>query len=201
MQTRHRTEFRTSLRVRNDLRQQIGRALLVCLILCSTVPPTSATGVNRAVAGETREVAASTLPPSDDSSAGAEYLAIQRPAPSDLGQGRSLKEDPEVAVSVVTTDDTKGLLIERNKFYRSRQEAVALATKELPSVPASRYLGTEHSNNEFSRFGAAFTEAKVPDCLHKDGLKRQPPRILFFAFQGVLAFPFVALAKVRGKCL
>jgi len=41
----------------------------------------------------------------------------------------------------------------------------------------------------------------VPECLREDGLKRQPPRILFFGFQGMLAFPFVALAKIRGKCL
>lgn len=44
---------------------------------------------------------------------------------------------------------------------------------------------------------AAFIEAKVPDCLHSDGLKRQPT----FIFTGYLALPFIAVAGVRGKCI
>lgn len=44
---------------------------------------------------------------------------------------------------------------------------------------------------------AAFIEAKVPDCLHSDGLKRQPT----FFLTGYLALPFIAVAKVRGKCI
>jgi len=44
---------------------------------------------------------------------------------------------------------------------------------------------------------AAFIEAKVPDCLHADGLKRQPT----FFLTGYLALPFIAIAKVRGKCI
>lgn len=44
---------------------------------------------------------------------------------------------------------------------------------------------------------AAFIEAKVPDCLHSEGLKRQPT----FFLAGYLALPFIAVAKVRGKCI
>jgi hypothetical protein len=44
---------------------------------------------------------------------------------------------------------------------------------------------------------AAFIEAKVPDCLHADGLKRQPT----FLLTGYLALPFIVIAKVRGKCI
>jgi hypothetical protein len=44
---------------------------------------------------------------------------------------------------------------------------------------------------------AAFIEAKVPDCLHSEGLKRQPT----FIFTGYLALPFIPIAKLRGKCI
>ncbi|MYN18197.1 hypothetical protein GTP81_15705 [Rugamonas sp. FT107W] len=44
---------------------------------------------------------------------------------------------------------------------------------------------------------AAFNEAKVPDCLHSEGLKRQPT----FFLGGFLALPFIPIAKLRGKCI
>lgn len=53
-------------------------------------------------------------------------------------------------------------------------------------------LGAERYEN----FGRDFSEAKVPDCLHPDGLKRQPT----FFLAGLLAVPFVLVAAVRGKC-
>ncbi|MYM74402.1 hypothetical protein GTP56_19705 [Duganella sp. FT134W] len=43
---------------------------------------------------------------------------------------------------------------------------------------------------------AAFNEAKVPDCLHSEGLKRQPT----FFLSGYLALPFIAVAALRGVC-
>lgn len=83
------------------------------------------------------------------------------------------------------------------------KKEVAQAAKEEEETGAAESVvfGTSSEDDSYARFGAAFAEAKVPDCLREDGLKRQPPRILFFGFQGVLAFPFVALAKIRGKCL
>jgi hypothetical protein len=53
-------------------------------------------------------------------------------------------------------------------------------------------LGAERVEN----FGREFSEAKVPDCLHADGLKRQPT----FFLAGILALPFVLVAAARGKC-
>lgn len=44
---------------------------------------------------------------------------------------------------------------------------------------------------------AAFNEAKVPDCLHSEGLKRQST----FLLGGYLALPFIPIAKLRGKCI
>ena len=66
-------------------------------------------------------------------------------------------------------------------------------------VPRRHEVGTIRTN-VYERFGAEFHEARVPDCLHPDGLKRQPPVIGFFGFSGLMAAPFVVLAKIRGKC-
>ena len=58
------------------------------------------------------------------------------------------------------------------------------------------YQGDTLSGAAYEQFGREFHEAKVPDCLHPDGLKRQPT----FFLSGLLALPFVAVAKIRGKC-
>ncbi|MEW6369609.1 MAG: hypothetical protein AB1584_01635 [Pseudomonadota bacterium] len=58
------------------------------------------------------------------------------------------------------------------------------------------YQGDTLSGAAYEQFGREFHEAKVPDCLHPDGLKRQPT----FFLGGLLALPFVAVAKIRGKC-
>lgn len=57
-------------------------------------------------------------------------------------------------------------------------------------------LGTALGAEKYENFSRDFSEAKVPDCLHADGLKRQPT----FFLGGLLALPFVLVAAVRGKC-
>lgn len=54
--------------------------------------------------------------------------------------------------------------------------------------------------DKYEQFAAAFSEAKVPDCLHPDGLKRQPTNLGPLGVVGVYALPFVAIARLRGKC-
>ena len=54
--------------------------------------------------------------------------------------------------------------------------------------------------DKYEQFAAAFSEAKVPDCLHPDGLKRQPTSLGPVGVVGVYALPFVAIARLRGKC-
>lgn len=54
--------------------------------------------------------------------------------------------------------------------------------------------------DKYEKFAAAFSEAKVPDCLHEDGLKRQPTNLGPIGLGGILALPFMAVAKMRGKC-
>ncbi|MES2322493.1 MAG: hypothetical protein V4633_09540 [Pseudomonadota bacterium] len=50
--------------------------------------------------------------------------------------------------------------------------------------------------DQFEKFEVMFADAKVPGCLRPDGLKRQNTLI----FGGILALPFIAVAKLRGKC-
>jgi hypothetical protein len=52
------------------------------------------------------------------------------------------------------------------------------------------------SATPYDHFSKDFAGARLPDCLHADGLKRQPT----FFLSGVLALPFIAVARVRGVC-
>jgi hypothetical protein len=54
--------------------------------------------------------------------------------------------------------------------------------------------------NRYATFAAIVDDATVPDCLHSDGLKHQPTGIGPLQINGLLAIPFVAVAKLRGKC-
>lgn len=70
------------------------------------------------------------------------------------------------------------------------------ATLAEPADNPRRYEADTIRGNSYSEFSQQFSEARVPDCLHSDGLKRQPT----FFLQGLLALPFIVVAKVRGKC-
>ena len=84
-------------------------------------------------------------------------------------------------------------------------ELISSAIKaELAESGTPARLGIARSEfraERYERFAKSFSEAKVPDCLHADALKRQSPVILFVRFEGLYAVPFVLLAKVRGKCI
>ncbi|MDN2674885.1 hypothetical protein OX459_26150 [Janthinobacterium sp. SUN026] len=88
------------------------------------------------------------------------------------------------------------------KMIRDAVRAVlaeeAQVRDSLPQ-PAMQQV-TIRADRKYEQFAAAFAEAKVPDCLHADGLKRQPTGIGPLAIGGVYALPFVAIAKLRGKC-
>lgn len=77
------------------------------------------------------------------------------------------------------------------------RETLAETTKENPR----RHEADVLSADQYQRFSNQFHEAKVPYCLHPDGLKRQPTNIGPINFVGLYAVPFVFLAKMRGKCL
>jgi len=76
------------------------------------------------------------------------------------------------------------------------REAAADVTATRPQSNADFAAGDQQAR----RIDLAFKEAEVPDCLHSEGLKRQPPVVLFIPISGYLALPFVGIAKLRGKC-
>jgi len=75
------------------------------------------------------------------------------------------------------------------------QAAVRSVLDESPAIPRLHEADTLRAN-QYDKFSRQVDEATVPDCLHADGLKRQPT----FFISGWLALPFVAVAKIRGKC-
>lgn len=82
---------------------------------------------------------------------------------------------------------------------RISDESIRKAVKETIAdtwEDPRRHENDTISATAYETFGRDFSEAKVPDCLHADGLKRQPT----FFLGGVLALPFIAVAKIRGKC-
>lgn len=52
------------------------------------------------------------------------------------------------------------------------------------------------SATAYDTFSRDFAAARLPDCLHAEGLRNQPT----FFLTGVLALPFIAVAKLRGVC-
>lgn len=76
-------------------------------------------------------------------------------------------------------------------------QEVAAEAKESRPQPGADFAARDQ---QARRIDLAFKEAEVPDCLHSEGLKRQPTVIVFIPVSGYLALPFVGIAKLRGKC-
>lgn len=79
-----------------------------------------------------------------------------------------------------------------------RQAVRATLAGEKPA-PA-RADGQALRGDAYRSFARQVDEAAVPDCLHQDALKFQPPQVGPIPVVGVLALPFVAVAALRGKC-
>lgn len=111
---------------------------------------------------------------------------VPAPVPSEL--------DAEPAVTRKAGAPATPTLRERlsDDVIRKAVKATLTDADEYPQ----RYKDDTLSGTAYEQFGREFHEAKVPDCLHPDGLKRQPT----FFLGGLLALPFVAVAKIRGKC-
>lgn len=89
---------------------------------------------------------------------------------------------------------------------RPLEQAVRSALPDIApetAKPGAAMQGKETalSANSYSEFAREFAEAKVPYCLHHDGLKRQPTGIGPFVIGGYLALPFIFVARARAKCL
>lgn len=75
---------------------------------------------------------------------------------------------------------------------RSAIEAVPAEKESAPRRNEADVL----SATPYQHFSKDFAGARLPDCLHSDGLKHQPT----FFLGGVLALPFIAVARLRGVC-
>jgi len=67
---------------------------------------------------------------------------------------------------------------------------------EVLAINPRRYEADTRHGDRYDTFAIAFAYARVPDCLRPNGLKHQPTYI----FSGLLALPFVAIAKAKGRC-
>ncbi|MDB5790697.1 MAG: hypothetical protein JWQ80_721 [Massilia sp.] len=72
----------------------------------------------------------------------------------------------------------------------------------LAGLPEERYLYPRRhevdtiSATPLQAFSQDFAKARLPVCLHSEGLRNQPT----FFLSGWIALPFVAVAKLRGVC-
>ena len=73
--------------------------------------------------------------------------------------------------------------------------AIAATAVERDPYPRRHEVDTL-SVRPVEKFSKDFADARLPDCLHSDGLKNQPT----FFMTGFLALPFIAVAKLRGVC-
>jgi hypothetical protein len=82
---------------------------------------------------------------------------------------------------------------------RLDKEAIRAAIADLPEETdptPRRHEADTLGATPYESFSSDFAKARLPVCLHADGLRKQPT----FFLSGVLALPFVAVAKLRGVC-
>jgi hypothetical protein len=105
------------------------------------------------------------------------------------------KVQPAAAVQI-PTDVTaqapaRSALPSRDTIAAAVRDTIA----EQPAIPHLHDVDTLRAN-AYETFARKMDEATTPDCLHADGLKRQPT----FFLNGYLALPFIVVAKLRGVC-
>jgi hypothetical protein len=84
---------------------------------------------------------------------------------------------------------------------RARLDKDAIRAAIAASQPESDPYPRRHEADTLSvtpveKFSKDFANARLPDCLHSEGLKNQPT----FFMTGFMALPFIAVAKLRGVC-
>ena len=122
-------------------------------------------------------------------------LAVQLAAEPLAPDAKAQAVPPPVKIPEDWTAPPPPSLKASDKLVR---ELIAEEKKEgaKPSAPVVDTLRGDSG----TALAARIEEATVPDCLRADGLKRQPTSIGPFGVSGILALPFVLVAKVRGKC-
>lgn len=107
--------------------------------------------------------------------------------------GVALAQETQPATPPARTDAAapRSALPSRDAIRAAVRDTVA----ERPDNPRLHEADTLRATR-YETFARKFDEAAVPDCLHADGLKRQPT----FFISGIYALPFVLVAKLRGVC-
>jgi hypothetical protein len=95
--------------------------------------------------------------------------------------------------SVAATSPSSSLRARLDK--ETIRAAIAATPADEKTTPRREETGAL-SGSAYQGFAKDFAEARLPDCLHSEGLKNQPT----FFLGGFLALPFIAVAKVRGVC-
>jgi hypothetical protein len=82
---------------------------------------------------------------------------------------------------------------------RLDRDAIRAAIAGLPAErdpTPRRHEADTISATPLGTFSQDFARARLPVCLHSEGLRKQPT----FFLSGWIALPFVAVAKLRGVC-
>jgi hypothetical protein len=116
----------------------------------------------------------------------ASLLALQLAASAAAAQDQPAPEKPASSLRAKLTDTV---------IKEAVRESLA-DNRENPLRHEADVLRAD----KYQVFTQEFHEARVPDCLHEDALKRQPHSIGPFVATQLFAVPFVVLAKLRGKC-
>jgi len=84
----------------------------------------------------------------------------------------------------------------RARLDRDAIRAAIVATPVERDPYPRRHEADTLSVRPVEKFSKDFANARLPDCLHSEGLKNQPT----FFLTDYLALPFILVAKVRGVC-
>ena len=90
----------------------------------------------------------------------------------------------------------RGTLPLRARLNRDAIRAAIAGLPEEKDLYPRRHEADTISAMPLEAFSRDFAKARLPDCLHSEGLRNQPT----FFLSGWIALPFVAVAKLRGVC-
>jgi hypothetical protein len=111
----------------------------------------------------------------------------------------AVRAEPAEALSpspFVVPPAQAGALPLRARLDKEAIRAAIAATPEERNANPRRPEADTLSATPYQTFSKEFASARLPDCLHSEGLKYQPT----FFLSGFIALPFIAVAKLRGVC-
>lgn len=113
------------------------------------------------------------------------FVARSQELPAPPSPGKDGKPPPRARLEMVDPAIRKGV---RDTLAEDKSDPLKADGRALRGDPA------------YDAFARRMDEAVVPDCLHQDALKHQPPTIGPIPVVGIFILPFWAAAAIRGKC-